>query len=205
MPDSCGNARQLAKGDGDEEDLQIGGIASGVVLIAFGIAVIVLAITGGNTVNDNLKQQFITGTPDMTPSAIQPEVKAIQGEQQKIAATQKQAKVPPSQQYTFTKVEAPGCSVAGQSVDDGNSAKCFAQYMNIHALGASSGLTYSQMGRYAAKPDAPVQFTRLQRRHERNQVRTDQPNDGPACVERRTRSVGDRDGVDDGALSGLRR
>jgi hypothetical protein len=48
----------------------------------------------------------------MTPSAIQPEVKAIQGEQQKIAATQKQAKVPPSQQYTFTKVEAPGCSVA---------------------------------------------------------------------------------------------
>ncbi len=139
--------------------LQIGGIASGVVLIAFGIAVIVLAIIGGNTVNDNLKQQFITGTPDMTPSAIQPEVKAIQGEQQKIAATQKQAKVPPSQQYTFTKVEAPGCSVAGQSVDDGNSAKCFAQYMNIHALGASSGLTYSQMGRYAAKPDAPVQFT----------------------------------------------
>jgi uncharacterized iron-regulated membrane protein len=31
--------------------------------------------------------------------------------------------------------------------------------MNIHARGASSGLTYSQMGRYAAKPDAPVQFT----------------------------------------------
>jgi hypothetical protein len=31
--------------------------------------------------------------------------------------------------------------------------------MNIHALGASSGLTYSQMGQYAAKPDAPVQFT----------------------------------------------
>jgi hypothetical protein len=27
-------------------------------LIAFGIAVIVLAIIGGNTVNDNLKQQF---------------------------------------------------------------------------------------------------------------------------------------------------
>ena len=31
--------------------------------------------------------------------------------------------------------------------------------MRIHALGASSGLTYSQMGQYAAKPDAPVQST----------------------------------------------
>jgi hypothetical protein len=31
--------------------------------------------------------------------------------------------------------------------------------MRIHALGASSGLTYAQMGRYAAKPDAPPQFT----------------------------------------------
>jgi hypothetical protein len=31
--------------------------------------------------------------------------------------------------------------------------------MRIHALGASNGLTYAQMGQYAAKPDAPVQFT----------------------------------------------
>ena len=31
--------------------------------------------------------------------------------------------------------------------------------MRIHALGSSSGLTYAQMGQYAAKPDAPVQFT----------------------------------------------
>src|SRR5262245_18217974 len=31
--------------------------------------------------------------------------------------------------------------------------------MRIHALSASSGLTYSQMGRYAAKPVAPPQST----------------------------------------------
>jgi hypothetical protein len=31
--------------------------------------------------------------------------------------------------------------------------------MRIHALGSSNGLTYAQMGQYAAKPDAPVQFT----------------------------------------------
>ncbi|HEU5212128.1 MAG TPA: hypothetical protein VFU10_05110 [Gaiellaceae bacterium] len=139
--------------------LEIGGIAAGVVLIAFGVAAVVLGFKGGNTVKDNLKQEFIVGTPDMTPSGIEPEVKAIQAAQQKIAAKQKQANVPPSQQYTFTTVEAPSCSVAGEQVDDGNSALCFGRYMRIHALSASNGLTYAQMGRYAAKPDAPPAST----------------------------------------------
>jgi hypothetical protein len=139
--------------------LQIGGIAAGLVLVGFGIASIVLAIKGGNTVTSNLSQEFITGTPDMTPSAIQPEVDAIKAGQQKIAAAQKKAKIPPAQQFIFTTVEAPSCSVAGDPVNDGNSALCFGKYMRIHALGASSGLTYSQMGRYAAKPDAPPQST----------------------------------------------
>jgi len=142
-----------------EKALRIGGIAAGITLIGFGIAAIVLAIIGGRTVNSNLSQEFITGTPDMTPSGIKPEVAAIQGEQQKIAAAQKKANVPASQQFTFTTVEAPSCSVAGQHVNNGNRAQCFARYMRIHALGASSGLTYSQMGQYAAKPDAPVQST----------------------------------------------
>ncbi len=137
----------------------IGGIAAGVVLIAFGVAAIVLSVIGGNTVNSNLSQEFIFGTPDMTPSGIQAEVDAVKVEQQKIATAQKQAKVPESQQFTFTKVEAPGCSVAGEKVDDPNAAQCFARYMRIHALGASSGLTYSQMGQYTAKPDAPPQST----------------------------------------------
>ena len=139
--------------------LQIGGIVAGVVLIGFGIAAIVLGIKGGQTVNDNLSQEFIVGTPDMTPSGIQPEVDAIKAEQQKIGAEQKKAKVPPAEQYTFTDVEAPSCSVAGDQVDDGNSALCFGKYMRIHALSSSSGLTYAQMGRYLAKPDAPVQET----------------------------------------------
>jgi hypothetical protein len=139
--------------------LQIGGIAAGLILVGFGIAALVLGIRGGDTVRTNLKQEFITGTPDMSPSGIEPEVKAIQGEQQKIAAEQKKANVPPSQQYTFTTVEAPSCSVAGEQVDDGNSALCFGKYMRIHALSSSRGLTYSQMGRYAAKPDAPPQST----------------------------------------------
>jgi hypothetical protein len=139
--------------------LQFGGIAAGVVLIGFGIAALVLGIKGGNTVNSNLSQEFIVGSPDMTPTGIAPEVKQIQAEQQKIAAEQKAANIPASQEFTFTKVEAPNCSVAGQHVNDGDSALCFGKYMRIHALGASSGLTYAQMGRYAAKPGTPVQFT----------------------------------------------
>jgi len=130
-----------------------------VVLIGFGIAATVLGIKGGNTVNSNLSEEFITGSPDMTPAGIAPEVDAIQAAQQKIAAAQKKAKVPPQQQFTFTSVDAPSCSVAGEQVTDGNSALCFGKYMRIHALGASSGLTYAQMGRYAAKPDAPAQST----------------------------------------------
>ncbi|HET7744802.1 MAG TPA: hypothetical protein VFK76_08680 [Gaiellaceae bacterium] len=139
--------------------LRIGGYVSGVVLIVFGAVALALGIWGGHTVNKNLKNEFIMGTPDMTPTGIQPEVDAIKAEQQKIAAAQKKAKIPPSQQTTFTTVDAPSCSVAGKSVDNGTRAACFANYMRIHALGSSSGLTYAQMGQYAAKPDAPVQFT----------------------------------------------
>lgn len=139
--------------------LRIGGIVSGGLLIAFGAAAIVLSVIGGNTVNNNLRNEYITGTPDMTPSGIQPQIDAIKAEQQKIAAAEKKANVPASQQLTFTPVEPPSCSVAGQLVDTGNEAQCFARYMRIHALGASSGLTYSQMGQYAAAADAPPQST----------------------------------------------
>ncbi|PWU21095.1 MAG: hypothetical protein C5B48_11710 [Candidatus Rokuibacteriota bacterium] len=140
--------------------LQIGGICAAVCLIAFGIAAIVLGVNGGNTVNSSLKNEYIVGTPDMTPgAAINGEIAGIKAAQQKIAVAQKKAKIPPSQQFTFTTVTAPSCSVAGDAVDSGTTARCFAQYMRIHALGASSGLTYAQMGRYQAKPDTPVQFT----------------------------------------------
>ena len=139
--------------------LRIGGYVSGVVLIVFGAVALALGIWGGHTVNKNLSNEFIVGTPDMTTSGIQPEVAAIKADQQKIAAAQKKAKIPPSQQTVFTTVDAPSCSVAGKSVDTGPRAACFASYMRIHALGSSNGLTSAQMGQYAAKPDAPVQFT----------------------------------------------
>ena len=113
--------------------LRIGGLVSGAVLVVFGVVVIVLAVNGRNTVKDELQQQQITGSPDMTPAAIQAE----------------------AAKAGLKDVKLPTCDVAGKPIDDGNSARCFAQYMNIHALEATGGYTYSQMGIYTAKPDAP--------------------------------------------------
>jgi hypothetical protein len=111
----------------------IGGVVAGAVLVVFGIVVVVLAIQGRNTVKDELNQQQITGTPDMTPSAI------------KEAADKAGLK----------NVTLPTCDVAGKPIDNGARARCFAQYMNIHALEATGGFVYSQMGQFQAKPGAP--------------------------------------------------
>jgi hypothetical protein len=112
---------------------RIGGIVAGGILVAFGIATIVLALNGRSTVTDELKAQQITGTPDMTPAAIHKEAAAA----------------------GLKDVALPTCDVAGETIDTGSEARCFAQYMNVHALEATGGYVYSQMGQYQAKPDAP--------------------------------------------------
>jgi hypothetical protein len=40
-------------------------------------------------------------------------------------------------------------------IDNGDRARCFAQYMNIHALLATGGLHLLPDGPYTAKPDTP--------------------------------------------------
>jgi hypothetical protein len=106
---------------------EIGGFISGAILIAFGVAVIVLGANGRSTVNSNLKQEQIVGTPDMTPALITAE----------------------ATKAGLTNVKLPTCSVAGNSIDTGSEARCFAQYMRIHALEATGGTPYAQMPRYA--------------------------------------------------------
>jgi hypothetical protein len=138
---------------------ELGGLVAAAVLIAFGITALVMGVNGNGTVNSTLKNEYITGSPDMTPAAIAPEVKDILASQQKLAAAQAKAGVPVSERIALTKVEAPTCSVAGKAVTNGSRARCFAQYMRIHSLGATGGLTYSQMGRWFAKPGTPVKFT----------------------------------------------
>ena len=105
---------------------QYGGIAASVVLIAFGIGSIGIGAWGMNSVRSNLKLEQISGSPDMTPSAIKAE----------------------ASKAGLTGVTLPSCSVAGQAIDTGSKARCFASYMRIHALEATGGQTYSQMGRF---------------------------------------------------------
>jgi uncharacterized iron-regulated membrane protein len=133
--------------------LEWGGIAAGVIMVAFGIAAIVMGFDGRSTVQSNLANEFIVGTDDMTPAEIQKEIPAIVAGQQKIAAARQKAGADPIE---FTPISAPSCSVAGEDIDNGSNARCFAQYLRIHALSSTSGLTYAQMGRFMAKPDAPA-------------------------------------------------
>ena len=55
--------------------LQIGGFVSAAVLIVFGVVAIVMGVNGRSTVQNSLKQEFIVGSPDMTPALIREEAK----------------------------------------------------------------------------------------------------------------------------------
>ena len=109
--------------------LRIGGFISGAILIAFGVVVIVLAINAHSTVTDSLKDEKIVGSADMNPSDIE--------------AAMKEA--------GLSGVDVPSCDVADEEIDTGSEARCFAEYMRIHALEASGGLTYAEMGRFATE------------------------------------------------------
>jgi hypothetical protein len=114
---------------------QWSGIAASVVLVTFGIVAIVLGINGRNTVQTNLSQEQIVGTPDMTPSAIKQEAQ--------------KAGLPAS-------IKLPTVAVAGKAINNGSRARAFATYMRIHALEATQGYTYAQMGQFTAKPGTPA-------------------------------------------------
>jgi hypothetical protein len=114
--------------------LEIGGVIAAAVLIAFGVVALVLGVNGRSTVRDSIKQEKIVGSDDMTPAAIAKEAK--------------DAKLSPA-------IALPTCDVAGKPITNGDRARCFAQYMRIHTLEATGGYTYSQMGRFQAKPDTP--------------------------------------------------
>ena len=113
--------------------LRIGGVVSGVVLIAFGVVTIVLAEWGQHTVTSELKRQKIVGSPDMNPADTGQAVS----------------------EAGLKNVSIPSCDVAGKPIDNGSRARCFAEYMNVHALEATGGFVYSEMGRFTAKADAP--------------------------------------------------
>jgi hypothetical protein len=113
---------------------EVGGFVAGAILVAFGVVAITMGFSGRATVADSLKLEKIVGSADMTPALIAKEAKDA----------------------GLTNVaNLPTVAVAGMAIDSGPRARAFASYMRIHALEASGGFTYAQMGRFMAKPDAP--------------------------------------------------
>ena len=106
-----------------------GGFAAAAVLIAFGIGSLVMGINGRDTVRSNLALEQIVGTPDMTPKAIAAEAKDA----------------------GLKDIALPTKSVAGLDINNGDRARTFAQYMRVHALEATGGQVYAEMGRYLDK------------------------------------------------------
>jgi len=101
---------------------EAGGYIAAAVLIAFGIAALVMGLNGQSTVNSSLKQEQITGSSDMTPKAIAGEVAGAKAAQAKLFATLQKAGVP----TTPSPINTPSCSVAGKVVNSGSRARCFA-------------------------------------------------------------------------------
>ena len=116
--------------------LEIGGVVAGAVMIAFGIGALVMSVNARSTVSDELQAENIVGSADMNPTDIE--------------AAMKEA--------GLEGVAVPSCDVAEQTIESGSDARCFAQYMRIHALESSGGLTYAEMGRFvsASDPDNPA-------------------------------------------------
>src|SRR6202030_4551319 len=110
---------------------EIGGLVAAAVLIAFGAVAITMGVNGRNTVNKSLQNEYIVGSPDMTPSAI-----LVEAQKAGIASS---------------VTQWPTKSVANQTINTGAKARLMAQYMRIHTLEATHGFTYAQMGIYTAK------------------------------------------------------
>ena len=115
--------------------LEIGGFVAAAVLVVFGVVAIAMGVNGRQTVNNSLSHEYIVAGSDMTPSA-------IRAEAQKAG-------------IVSSITEWPTKSVADQKIDTGAKARAMAQYMHIHALEATGGFTYAQMGIYTAKPGTP--------------------------------------------------
>ena len=109
----------------------IGGFVAGAVLVLFGVAALYLGVTSYQLVHDELANEKIVGGQDMSPEAISAGI----------------------EEAGLEDVEAPDCDVVDEEIDTGEEARCFASYMRIHALEATGGLTYAEMGRFQSADD----------------------------------------------------
>jgi hypothetical protein len=99
----------------------LGGMAAGVLLVVLGAIWIWQGASARSEVHDTISREQIVGTPDMSPATFEGEVEGV---------------------------EIPSCDVAEEEIDTGAEARCFADWMRVHALEGTGGRTFSQMGRY---------------------------------------------------------
>ena len=109
------------------------GVAASVIMIVIGAGSIVVGASGRGDVQDKIQDEKIAGTPDMNPDDTR-------------AAVEKAG----------IDADIPDCTVADEEIDDGDSAKCFAEYMRIHALEDTDGKTYAEMPRFIGKDGEPT-------------------------------------------------
>lgn len=107
--------------------LWAGGVLAGVLLIVLGGVWIAIGASARGEVHDTITQEQITGSPDMSPTAILEGIEAA---------------------GLTGKIAVPTCDVAEEPVTNGTEARCFAEYMRVHALESTGGRTYSEMGRF---------------------------------------------------------
>jgi hypothetical protein len=106
----------------------LGGVVASLILIAVGVGAIIIGTVGRSDVTQQIEQEKLTGSPDMSPDGIRPGIE--------------EAKL---------DVEVPTCDVADERIDSGSEAKCFAEYLRIHALEGTGGRVYSEMGQFLTK------------------------------------------------------
>jgi hypothetical protein len=109
------------------------GVAASVIMIVIGAGSIVVGASGRSDVQDKIQEEQIVGTPDMNPDDTRAAV-----------------------EEAGIDADIPDCTVADEDVDDGDTAKCFAEYMRIHALEDTDGKTYAEMPRFIGKEGEPT-------------------------------------------------
>jgi hypothetical protein len=107
---------------GLERAFWLGGLAAGAMLILLGAIWIWQGASARDEVQTTIGREEIVGSPDMSPATFEGEAPA--------------------------GVELPTCDVADEPITTGAEARCFAEWMRIHALEGTGGETFSQMGRF---------------------------------------------------------
>ena len=96
-----------------------------------------MGVNGYQTVGDELSKEYIVGGSDMTPAEIRRR---------------------PARPGFRQSIELPTCDVVDEQIDTGAEARCFAQYMRVHALEASGRSELRADGALSvgSEPDDPA-------------------------------------------------